>query len=407
MHPRYFFGQCLQDRGATFAAFLLYEEKRPMKALFYLNKELIERKITMNIDHLGWNSFFEKQFEELKDQNLIPARIAQEQKNIYQIYSELGELRAEVSGRFIHTARSKGDFPAVGDWVAILPRPEGDKAMIHHLLPRGTSFSRKAVLSGGMPDTGGRTEEQILAANVDVAFLVSGLDGELNLRRIERYLAVAWDSGASPVVVLNKSDVCTKVEEHVKEVESIAFGVPILTISATQNIGLDAFSLHISSGKTAVFLGSSGVGKSSIINSLLGEEHLEIAPVRQYDKKGRHTTTSREMIILPTGGIVIDTPGMRELGMWSDQDGISRTFDDIEELALECRFRDCKHQGEPGCAVQQAIEDGILDARRFQSYLKLKKELALLAIRKDQRAKLDAKKRWKDIAKLRRQFKKR
>jgi ribosome biogenesis GTPase len=361
----------------------------------------------MNLNDLGWNSFFEKQFENLKDHNLIPARVAQEQKNIYLVLAEPGELSAEVSGRFIHTARSKGGFPAVGDWVAVLPRPEGDKVVIHHLLPRKTCFSRKAVLSGGMPDTGGKTQKQVLAANVDVAFLVSGLDGELNLRRIERYLTVAWDSGASPVVVLNKSDVCTQVEEHIKEVESIAFGVPILTISATQNLGLNAFSLHLGSGKTAVFLGSSGVGKSSIINSLLGSELLDVAPVRDYDKKGRHTTTCRELIFLPSGGMVIDTPGMRELGIWSDQDGISRTFDDIEELASECRFRDCKHQGEPGCAVQQAIVDGDLDAKRLKSYLKLKKELALLVIRKDQRAKIDSKKWWKDIAKLRKQFKKR
>ncbi len=360
----------------------------------------------MNLYDLGWNSFFEKQFEKLKKHNLIPARVAQERKSIYLVFAEPGELRAEVSGRFIHTARSKGDFPAVGDWVAILPRPEGDKAMIHHLLPRMTRFSRKAILSGGMPDLGGKTQEQVLAANVDVAFLVSGLDGELNLRRIERYLVVAWDSGASPVVVLNKSDVCSRVEEHVREVESIALGVPIQPASATQNIGLDVLHSYLGFGKTAVFLGSSGVGKSSIINSLLREERLEIAPVRQYDKKGRHTTSSREMIFLPTGGIVIDTPGMRELGMWSEQDGISRTFDDIEATASECRFRDCRHQGEPGCAVRQAIEDGLLDAKRLQSYLKLKKELAHLAIRKDQRAKLDAKKRWKDIDKWRRQFKK-
>jgi ribosome biogenesis GTPase len=361
----------------------------------------------MNLADIGWNTFFERSFEKFGEQSLNPARVGQEHKRRYRVFSERGELAAQVSGKFRYEARSKGAFPAVGDWVAASIRSVEGKATIHAVLPRKSSFCRKAILSGGMPDTGGKTEEQVLAANIDTVFLVSGLDGEFNLRRIERYLAVAWEGGAAPVVVLNKADISDDVEACTRQVGSIGFGVPIHPISATENRGLDVFQRYLGKGKTAAFLGSSGVGKSTIINILLGEDRLEIAPVREYDKKGRHTTVDREMILLPTGGIVIDTPGMRELAMWSDEDGLARTFDDVEKLACGCRFRDCRHQGEPGCAVQQAIEDGNLDARRLQSYLKLKKELALLSIRKDQRAKLDAKKRWKDIAKWRRQFKKR
>ncbi len=361
----------------------------------------------MNLADIGWNSFFEQNFERFKKQGLSPVRIAQEHKRSYLVLSERGELAAEVSGKFRYEAGSKGKFPAVGDWVATSIRPEEEKATIHAVLPRKSSFSRKAILSGGMPETGGKTEEQVLAANVDTVFLVSGLDGEFNLRRIERYLAVAWDSGATPVVVLNKSDVCPDVEVRVKEVETIAFGVPVHPISAAEKQGLDIFHEHMGSGKTAAFLGSSGVGKSTIINGLLGEDRLKVREVRAYDNKGRHTTIHREMIILPTGGVVIDTPGMRELAMWSDENGLRRTFDDIEELALGCRFRDCRHQGEPGCAVRRAIEDGRLNAKRLSSYLKLKKELVHLTIRKDQRARLDAKKKWKNIEKWRRQIKKR
>lgn len=361
----------------------------------------------MNLTDIGWSSFFEQNFEKFARRSLIPARVAQEHRRSYLVFSERGELTAEVSGKFRYEARSKGAFPAVGDWVAASIRSVEGKAMIHAILPRKSSFSRKAILSGGMPDTGGKTEEQVLAANVDTVFLVSGLDGEFNLRRIERYLAVAWDSGATPVIALNKADICDDVEACTREAGSIGFGVPIHPISATENRGLDVFHRYLGEGKTAAFLGSSGVGKSTIINILLGEDRLEIAPVREYDKKGRHTTVDREMILLPAGGIVIDTPGMRELAMWSDENGLRRTFDDIEKLALGCRFRDCRHQGEPGCAVRQAIEDDLLDARRLQSYAKLKKELMHLSIRKDQRARLDAKKKWKNIEKWRRQIKKR
>ena len=340
----------------------------------------------MNLIDLGWNSFFEKHFEKFKNQNLIPARVAQQHRNIYFVYSQKGELKARITGKMRHSADSKAFLPAVGDWVAVQPQPGETKATIHAIFPRKSWFSRKAVLSGGMPDTGGKTEEQVLAANVDTVFLVSGLDQDFNLRRIERYLTVAWESGAAPVIVLNKTDLCSDLDEKILEVESVAFDIPILPISATENQKLDSLKQYLGQGKTAVLLGSSGVGKSTIINSLLGAERLKVRPVREYDSRGRHTTSFREMILLPGRGILIDTPGMRELSIWSDQEGLKRTFDDIEKLAPLCRFRDCSHQEEPGCAVQKALEDGTLDLKRYKNYIKLQKELKHLALRKDEKA---------------------
>ena len=359
----------------------------------------------MNMTDLGWNDFFEQHFEPFRKQGLAPVRVAQEHKHSYVLYCERGEIRGEVSGRLRHEAGSREGFPAVGDWMAVSIRPGEQKATIHAILPRRSCFLRKAVLSGGMPDTGGRTEQQVLAANVDVVFLISGLDGEFNLRRIERYLSVAWESGTTPVVVLNKADVCTDMERHLREAASIALGVPVHAVSAAKNEGLAVFQQYLSGGKTGAFLGSSGVGKSTIINALLGAERLRVTPVRDYDKKGRHTTSGRELLLLPTGGMVIDTPGMRELSVWSDEIGLTRVFDDIEQLALGCRFRNCRHQGEPGCSVQQAIDEGLLDAKRLHNYLKLKRELTHLAIRKDQRARLNSKKRWKQITIAQRQRK--
>ncbi|MFZ5981907.1 MAG: ribosome small subunit-dependent GTPase A [Candidatus Zixiibacteriota bacterium] len=337
----------------------------------------------MKIEDLGWDIFFRSNFEKIRQEGLVPARVSLEHKNIYQVMSEAGEYLAEVSGRYRHETESRADFPAVGDWVAITPRPNEGRATIHRLLPRKSGFSRKAVLSGGMPDTGGRTDEQVLAANIDTVFLVSGLDGDYNLRRMERYITVAWDSGAVPIIVLNKSDLCENLDEVVEEVEGVAIGVPVLALSAAVNTGMEQLAGHLTPGKTAAFLGSSGVGKSTIINRLLGEEKMKTSAVSEYDQRGRHTTTHRELILLPGGGIVIDTPGMRELQLWTDDEGLSRTFPDVEALVEKCRFRDCTHGSEPGCAVKKALADGTLDAGRYQNYLKLQKELKHLYLRKD------------------------
>ena len=340
----------------------------------------------MNLAELGWNELLDRHFEQFRNQGLVPGRVARQHRHRYLVYGEHGELEAEVSGKLRHAARSRAEFPTVGDWVAVSGRPGEGKATICALLPRESSFSRKAVLSGGMPDSGGETDEQVLAANVDTVFLVSGLDHDFNLRRIERYLTIAWDSGAVPVILLNKVDLCADVQVCIKEVESVAFGIAIHPISATKNDGLDALQEYLVDGKTVTLLGSSGVGKSTLVNSLLGAERLKVGAVRASDSRGRHITAYRQMILLPTGGIVIDTPGMRTLSIWGDEGGLERTFDDIEELGVQCRFRDCRHEGEPGCAVQQALKDSTLDVGRYRNYLKLQKELRHLAQRQDKKA---------------------
>jgi len=341
----------------------------------------------MALADLGWDDYFAGHFEQLKDGDLIPARVAEEHRNSYRVLTVNGLLSARVSGRFRHEACGYSEFPAVGDWVAIRLRPQEGKATIHHVLPRKGKFSRAAVLAG-------KTEEQVLAANVDTAFLVSGLDHDFNLRRIERYVTIAWDSGAGPVVVLNKSDLCEDVDAIVEQVETTVLGVSVCAISATESEGIDRLTPFLTPGTTIAFLGSSGVGKSTIINRLLGEERLKTSAVRQSDSKGVHTTTRRELLPLPTGAIVIDTPGMREIQIWSEASGMDRSFGDIDALALGCRFSDCSHLTEPGCAIQQAIADGDLDAKRFQGYQKLQKELHYLRIRQDQKAHRREVKEW-------------
>jgi len=343
----------------------------------------------MNLIELGWNSFFSQNFEPYKEQAFVPARIAVEQKNHYLIYSEDGEMQAEVSGKILHQAQSNRDFPVVGDWVVIAPQANGATAIIHAILPRKSQFSRETA--------GVKTEEQVLVSNVDTIFLVSGLDRDFNLRRIERYLTLAWDSGASPVIVLNKADISPNLDEQLAEVQAIAFGVPIYLVSALKNQGLEQLRESLTKGQTVAMLGSSGVGKSSLINSLIGKNQQLVNSTRANDGRGRHTTTYRELIFLDSGGMIIDNPGMRELRLWVDEEQLHESFEDVQILAAECRFRDCKHEAEPGCAVREALEQGKLDAGRFQSYLKLVKELKYLKTRQDYRAQLDEKNKWKKI----------
>ncbi|UZJ78353.1 ribosome small subunit-dependent GTPase A [Fictibacillus sp. KU28468] len=344
----------------------------------------------MNLKQLGWDLFFEEGYASFDKESYTVGRVALEHKGMYRLFTEHGELLAEVTGKLRHMASERQDYPAVGDWVVITARPEEKKASIHAILPRKSKFSRKAA--------GHTTEEQIVAANVDTVLLVNALNTDFNLRRIERYLLMAWESGANPVIVLSKADLCEDIEEKIREVEEVAMGVPIHAISAEKEEGLEQLSAYLEEGKTVALLGSSGVGKSTLTNALYGEMKQDVKMIREDDDKGRHTTTHRELILLKSGGIVIDTPGMRELQLWEADEGVGHSFSDIEGLAEQCRFRDCSHTNEPGCAVQRAIKNETLDEARYNSYVKLQRELAFLARKEDQRAALAEKAKWKKLA---------
>nr|WP_235846831.1 ribosome small subunit-dependent GTPase A [Neobacillus soli] len=329
---------------------------------------------------------------------MILGRVALEHKRMYRVWTEQGELLCEVSGRLSYNAFNREDFPAVGDWVSIKPRPAEGKGTILAVMPRKSKFSRKSA--------GGTAEEQIVAANVDTVFLVNSLNEDLNLRRIERYLLLTWESGANPVIILSKADLCQDINASLAEVEAIAFGgVPVIPISSETMSGLEDLEPFLQPGKTIALLGSSGVGKSTLTNRLLGVEKQFVQEIRLADDKGRHTTTHREMILLPNGCILIDTPGMRELQLWESSDGLTETFSEIEELAAGCRYRDCQHRDEPDCAVVKAIEAGLVAAERLTSYNKLQKELAFIERKADKRAQAEVKKQWKNMNKQMKQRK--
>ena len=349
---------------------------------------------TPNLRDIGWNSFFQKNSRALKIPDTMPARVISEFNDAFQVYTECGELTATVSGRMRHFADTEERYPAVGDWVVIKRLNNEQKAVIHAVLPRKSKFSRKVA--------GERAEEQIVSANVDTVFIVSAMDGgrNFNLRRIERYLTLAWSSGATPVIVLNKVDLCTDIDTPVHEVETVAPGISIHPVSAREKIGLDALKAYLGRGKTAAFLGSSGVGKSALINALLGIEKQQTGEVREDDRMGRHTTTRRELIILPGGGMVIDTPGMREIQMWAGEEDLQAAFQDIEMMAGQCRFSDCSHNTESGCAVKAAIARGALDPSRLENFRKLQREINYLAYREEHGTRLYEKLRWKKVAKL-------
>lgn len=289
----------------------------------------------MSLEKFGWNPYFNSEFLRLSAPATEPARIAAVDRDRFVVWTQTGESEAIVSGRLRHASE---DWPVVGDWVAL-----ENRSRIARVLPRQTTFSRK--------QPGSTVREQVIAANVDVLFVVSALDGDFNPRRIERYLLLAWESGAKPVVVLNKADMCPDVAEAAETVAALASGAPVLVVSARDGWGLPALEAQLKPGVTAALVGSSGAGKSTIVNRLLGREQQRVQDVRVHDTRGRHTTVRRELFVAPRGWLLIDTPGLRELQLWAGPQSIDAAFSDIAALAANCRFRDCSHQGEPGCAV--------------------------------------------------------
>jgi ribosome biogenesis GTPase len=342
-----------------------------------------------DLNALGWDDALAEEFEPHRRAGLIPGRVSIQHRGAYDVLTAEGELRCDVAGRLYDEAASPADLPAVGDWVAVAARPEEAAGTVQAVLPRRTKFSRKTAWQA--------SEEQVLAANVDVALIVTSLNEDMNLRRLERYLTLAWESGATPVLVLTKADLADDVPAVVAEVESVAFGAPVHAISSVTGEGLDELRAHLRQGVTAALLGSSGVGKSTLVNTLVGEDLLETREIRE-DGKGRHTTTRRELIQLPGGALVIDTPGMREVQLWIADEGLEEAFSDVTELFEHCRFSDCAHESEPGCAVKKAIANGTLAPERWESYLKLQRELAHLERRLDKRAQSEERKRWKALS---------
>jgi ribosome biogenesis GTPase / thiamine phosphate phosphatase len=344
------------------------------------------------LENLGWTSALATHFEPFARRALAAGRVSVVHKDLYGVYAPEGELWAEVSGRLRHRSTSHADQPATGDWVAIQPRPAEGRATIHAVLPRRSLFSRKAA--------GAATAEQAVAANADTVFLVSGLDRDFNVRRLERALVLAAESGALAVVVLTKSDLCDDPSARKAEVERIAPAVPVLVISAVMGEGLAAVSTYAGPGLTVALVGSSGVGKSTLVNRLLGRDAQATAEVRARDGRGRHITTRRELIPVPGGGWIIDTPGLRELQLWADEQALPAAFADVDALRADCRFRDCRHESEPGCAVLAALADGRLPAERFASFVKLRKEVRHLALRQDAWARQVENRRIRSLHKL-------
>jgi ribosome biogenesis GTPase / thiamine phosphate phosphatase len=338
----------------------------------------------MRLDELGWNDTLAAQFAPWREKaGVLPGRVAIEFNHNYRAYIDGGEIEVVASGRLKHRAGSRADLPAVGDWVAVRKRPDEDRGTIQAVLPRRSKFSRHAA--------GSVTDEQVVAANADVVFLVMALDHDFSVRRLERYMLLARESGASPVVLLTKPDLTDDVAGRTRDVAAVSGDLPVHVVSPKRNEGLEQVRTYLGVGRTGALLGSSGVGKSTIINRLVGQDILKTREVREEDSKGRHTTIHRELIELPGGGLIIDTPGMRELQLWDVGGAVRETFDDIEALASHCHFSDCRHREEPRCAVKAAVEDGRVSAARYESYLKLQDELVHLAAQQDERARIEEK----------------
>ncbi len=328
-----------------------------------------------SLETLGWTDDLAAEFEPHGNAGLVPGRISTQHRGISVAFTVEGEVNAELAGRFRHDAVEARDLPAVGDWVALDLLDEG-RGRIEAVLSRTSIISRKTPWLA--------VKEQVLAANVQTVFLVQALPVDVNPRRLERYLTTVWESGARPVIVLTKTDLAPdELPRLLAEVEAVAMGVPVHPVCNVTGDGLEALLAYVTGSETVVLLGSSGVGKSTIVNRLAGEELLETQEVRESDQRGRHTTTRRQLIVLPSGGIVLDTPGLRELQLWNAEEGIQHAFEDVEGFAAQCRFNDCAHRSEPGCAVRAALASGELERERWESYLKLQRELVALEVKQN------------------------
>lgn len=342
---------------------------------------------SFDLYELGWNAHFEEHMEPHRAAGFVPGRVAVQHRGGYVAYAESGETHVRLPGRM---RNEEADLPAVGDWIALRELPnEPGASVVETVLPRTSKFSRH--------EAGKVTREQVVAANVDVALLVSALNQDLNPRRLERYITTAWSGGASPVIVLTKPDLAEDLGAAMAEAESVALGIPIHVVNGLTGDGVEEVKSYLDGNKTVALLGSSGAGKSTLLNHLAGTEVQRVADIR-HDGKGRHTTTVRHLFPMPGGGLVLDTPGMRELQLWVN-DGMDQTFADVAELAEGCRFTDCTHEREPGCEVIAAHADGRLPAERLTSYRKLQRELEHLRIKQDRRAAAEQKRQWKVLTK--------
>ncbi len=355
----------------------------------------------MTLEAFGWNDYFARHLAALTTPGLLPGRVCRATRGYYTLRTESGEVPAGLPGKL-----RREEVPVVGDWVAFVPAATGQTVQIQALLPRRTCFAR--VAPGRRQGRGAVTELQVLAANLDTVLVVCGLDRDFNLRRIERYLTLAWESGAQPVIVLNKADLSADPEAQRTEVESIAGEVPIHLLAAKAGTGLDILRTYLAPGRTVALLGSSGVGKSTLLNRLAGSDLQQTGAVSEALGKGMHTTSHRELFLLPGGGLVVDNPGMRELQLWGEGEGVAETFEEIASLACHCRFGDCRHDGEPGCAVLAAVAEGELGLERLASYRRQRTELAAFTARATSGGEAEHRRKWKAIHKgLRRMLKER
>jgi ribosome biogenesis GTPase len=340
----------------------------------------------VSLADLGWSAARERSFTPLAATGLVPGRVVLEHNHVFRVMTADGELLAETSGALKHKAGAKHELPVVGDWVAVRPDAAGGRCQIREVLPRHSRFSRKAA--------GRDTVEQVIAANIDTVFIVFGLDVPVNARAIERYLVVARHSGAAPVIVLNKCDLVARPDDAVAEAKGVAGDEPVLVVSTKTGAGTDVLDSFLVRGRTVALIGPSGAGKSSIVNQLVGREALATGEVRDWDQRGRHTSVHRQLVVRDRGGLIIDTPGMRELQLW-ETDAVAETFGDIGELASSCRFRDCRHDTEPGCAVKAAVDAGTIEPGRYASYLKLQREQEEVGKKREERQLTESKRQAK------------